>query len=185
MHVSCNGHHTRQPRTLPALTHIGPVNMSGEVRTGEGKEPSRWLELLWARRRPHCARTREQHLLTSDVELNTTTTMFSISPPLSSLPLPMQAGWGRRTPSYPTRSLRLATNRRCSPAEAPHVEHTLTPRSAPLALRTLSTMVMKTRRDTADKAAANKDARRQQVLPPMPTADETDLRAKLVPDLRG
>ena len=79
MHVSCNGHHTGQPRTLPALVHIGPVNMSGEVRTGEGKEPSRWVEFLWVRRRPHCARTREQHLLTSDVELNTTTTMFSIS----------------------------------------------------------------------------------------------------------
>ena len=170
MHVSCNGHHTRQPRTFPALVHIGPVNMSGEVRTGEGKEPFRWLEFLWVRRAPHCARTREQHLLTSDVELNTTTTMFSISPPLSPLPTSLcRPGGGRRTPHTPTRSLGLATNRRCSPAEGPHVEHTLTPRSAPLALRTLSTMVVRTRRETVDKAVAHRDARRLQVLPPMST----------------
>ena len=104
------------------------------------------------------------------------------SPPSPSLCRPGGAGGGHHTP---TRPLRLATNRRCSPAEGPHVEHTLTPRSAPLAIRTLSTMVMKTRRETADKAAANRDARRLQVLPPMSTADKADLWAKLLPNLRG
>ena len=62
--------------------------MSAEVGTGEGREPSRWLEFLWVLRAPYYARARELHLLTSDVELSTTTTMFSISPPLSPLPPP-------------------------------------------------------------------------------------------------